>query len=464
MTIRAAASMLRDGQLSAAELVERHLDVIDRAEPRIGAFITVCADAARNAARAADALFRAGHDLGPLQGIPVAVKDNIDVAGVRTTVGSAVLADNVAQQDAAVVRSLRGSAAVIVGKTNLHEFTLGGTTINPHYGTTRNPWDPDRFVAGSSGGSAAAVAAGECLGALGSDTSGSIRYPAAMTGITGLRPTFGLVDTAGLFPLAPSIDTVGPMGRTVDDVAVLLQCIAPQGIAPRSTAAEHLAAGAGRRPRPVRGAVVGVLRDFAVGRAAPGVRSAFATALADLEALGAHVVDVPPPPELERLQELHRIRLAEAEFVHRSWFPSQADRYGPDVRANLEAGAGLTSLQYLEAVELRRRITDTFRTVFQDVDVLATPTAPFVATPVGQDWVVLDGEREPLLPALLRCGTLASWIGSPALSLPCGFADGLPVGLQLIGRPWQEEFLLELGRRYERIHDWPLHLPPPLDP
>lgn len=210
---------------------------------------------ARVGARAADALFRASYDLRPLQGIPLALKDNIDVAGVRTTVGSAVLADDMAERDAGVVRSLRRSAAVIVGKTNLHEFTLGGTTINPHYGTTRNPWDLDRFVARSSGGSAAAVAVGECLGALGSDTSGSIRYPAAKTGITGLRPTFGLVDTAGLFPLAPSIDTVGPMGRTVEDVAVLLQCIAP---------------GAPRRARPTRGAVVGVLRDFAVGRAAPG--------------------------------------------------------------------------------------------------------------------------------------------------------------------------------------------------
>jgi aspartyl-tRNA(Asn)/glutamyl-tRNA(Gln) amidotransferase subunit A len=203
-----------------------------------------------------------------------------------------------------------------------------------------------------------------------------------------------------------------------------------------------------------------VLRDFAEGQAAPGVRSAFETALADLEAIGARVVDVPPPPELHRLHELHRIRLAEAEFVHRPWFPSQAHRYGADVRANLEAGAGLTALQYLEAVALRRRVTDSFRPVFEEVDVLATPTVPFVATPIGQDWVELDGEREPLLPALLRCGTLASWIGSPALSVPCGFVDGLPVGLQLIGRPWEESLLLDLGRRYEAIHEWPRRLPP----
>jgi aspartyl-tRNA(Asn)/glutamyl-tRNA(Gln) amidotransferase subunit A len=445
-TISAAASMLRAGEISAVELVERHLDVIDRSEPGIRAFITVCAEEARAAARAADALFRAGYDLGPLQGIPVALKDNLDVAGVPTTVGSAVLAGNIAERDAGVVRSLRGSAAVLIGKTNLHEFTLGGTTINPHYGTTRNPWDLDRFVAGSSGGSAAAVAAGECLGALGSDTSGSIRFPAAMTGITGLRPTFGLVDTDGLFPLAPSIDTVGPMGRTVDDVTLLLRCIAP---------------GSPGSPRPARGATVGVLRDFAVGRAAPGIRSAFETALADLEELGAHVVDVPPPPEFERFHEWHRVRLAEAELVHRRWFPSQADRYGADVRANLEAGAGLTALEYLEALHLRRRLTARFRTVFEAVDVLATPTVPFVATPVGQEWVELDGEREPLMPALLRCGTLASCIGSPALSLPCGFLDGLPVGLQLIGRPWDEAFLLDLGRRYESVHEWPSRLPPP---
>ena len=447
LTITQAAAMLRSGEVSAVGLLERHLDAIARWEPRITAFITVCADSARAAARAVDALFRAGYDLGPLQGIPLALKDNTDVAGVRTTVGSVILADNVAERDAGVVRLLRASGAVIIGKTNLHEFTLGGTTVNPHYGTTRNPWDLDRFVAGSSGGSAAAVSAGECLGALGSDTSGSVRYPAAMVGITGLRPTFGRVDMDGVFPLAPSIDTVGPMARTVDDVALILDCIAP-GSARQ------------RHRRPGSGTAIGVMWDFAVGQAAPGVRAAFETALADLEQLGVHLVDVPAPPEFDRFQEWHRVRLAEAEMVHRPWFPSLADRYGDDVRANLQAGSGLTALQYLEAVDLRRRITARFMSVFEEVDALATPTAPFVATPIGQDWVDLDGTRTPLLPALLRCGTLASCIGAPALTVPCGFVDGLPAGLQLIGRPFEEGLLLDLGRGYEAMHDWALRVPP----
>jgi aspartyl-tRNA(Asn)/glutamyl-tRNA(Gln) amidotransferase subunit A len=433
--------------VSAVELLERHLAVIALREPEITAFVSVRAEEARAAARAADALFAAGCDLGPLQGIPVAVKDNIDVAGVATTVGSALLAGNVADRDAAVVRSLRAAGAVLVGKTNLHEFTLGGTTINPHYGTTRNPWDLDRFVAGSSGGSAAAVAAGECLGALGSDTSGSILYPAAMTGITGLRPTFGLVSTEGLFPLAPSIDAVGPMARTVDDVTLLLDCLAPGSARPR-------------RRRALRGTSVGVLRDFALHGGTPGVRAAFEAALADLAELGARVVDVPPPAEFDRFPEWRRVRLAETELVHRRWFPAQADRYGADVREALRAGAGLTALQYLEAVQLRRRLTAGFLALLDEVDVLATPTTPFAAIPIGQDWVDLEGRREPLLPALLRYGTLAGCIGAPALSVPCGFVDGLPVGLQLIGRPSEEAALLAIGRGYEEVHQWPLRLPP----
>jgi aspartyl-tRNA(Asn)/glutamyl-tRNA(Gln) amidotransferase subunit A len=446
-SIRSCAAMLRTGEMTAVELLRHHLDVVARCEPTINAFISLRADEAMAAARAADALFAADYDLGPLQGIPLALKDNIDLAGVRTTVGSAILADNVASRDADVVGLLKRAGAVLIGKTNLHEFTLGGTTINPHYGTTRNPWDPTRFVSGSSGGSAAAVASGECLGALGTDTSGSARFPAAMTGIAGLRPTFGLVSTEGVFPLAPSIDTVGPMARSVDDLALLFDCIAP-------------GAGPPCRAHAISGTRVGVMRDFATGRLAPGLQEIFEAALADLEELGLHVVDVAPPPGFDRFRQWHRVRLAETEAVHRAWFPSAADSYGADVRLALQAGAGLTAADYLEAVQVRRQMTEGFMQLFDDVDLLATPTAPFVATPIGQDWVDLEGGREPLLPALLRYATLASCMGAPAVSLPCGFVDELPAGLQLLARPFAESLLLDVGRAYESVHGWHLRLPP----
>lgn len=447
VSIKTAAAMLRSGQLSAVELLQEHLRVIERREPTINAFITVCTDEAMAAAKTADSRFFAGEDIGLLQGIPIALKDNIDTAGVRTTVGSGILADNVPEHDAVVVQLLKRAGAVLVGKTNLHEFTLGGTTINPYYGTTRNPWDSARFVAGSSGGSAAAVAAGECLGALGTDTSGSVRMPAAMTGITGLRPTFGLVSIDGAFPLSKTVDAMGPMARSVDDVAALLAGIAP-GHQP-STVVESLC-----------GVTVGVLGEFATTRLAPGVGEMFMRALDDLADLGAHIVVIAPPPGFERFSDWRRVRFVETEQIHRDWFPSRADEYGADVREVLEAGAGLTENDYREARDFRAHITTGFLTLFEEVDLIATPTVPFVATPVGQDQVYLAGGIEPLMLALLRYATIASCIGAPAISLPCGLVDGLPTGLQLMARPHADTFLLDVARAYESVNNWQLQLPP----
>lgn len=447
LSIAAAGGLLRRGEVSSVELTQQHLRVIERCEPSIGAFITICSEKALAAARAADALFRAGYDLGPLQGIPLALKDNIDTAGVRTTVGSAILRDNVPGRDATAVRLLKAAGAVILGKTNLHEFTLGATTENPYYGTTRNPWDRTRSAAGSSGGSAAAVAAGECFGSLASDTSGSVRMPAAMVGITGLRPTYGLVSTDGVFPLSSTADTVGTMARSVSDVATLLDCIAP---------------GRPRRPelRTLRGVRIGIMRDVALTGLALGVGEIVERALRDLAEFGADVVDVPPPSGFDQFHRWRRMRLAETAAIHRGWLDRHRQGYSPQVRADIEAGLEVTAVQYLEAAALRARITADFEVIFDDVDVLATPTTPCVATPVGQDWVDLQGERHELLPSLLRYATVASCIGAPAISLPCGFATGLPVGLQLMAPRFAESLLLSVSRLYESINDWQLHVPP----
>lgn len=447
LSIAAAAGLLRRGETSSVELTQHYLHVIERCEPTIGAFITICPDEALAAARAADALFRAGYDLGLLQGIPLALKDNIDTAGIRTTVGSAILRDNVPRRDAPVVQLLKAAGTVVLGKTNLHEFTLGATTENPYYGTTRNPWDPARIASGSSGGSAAAVAAGECLGSLASDTSGSVRMPAAMVGITGLRPTYGLVSTEGVFPLSRTADAVGPMARSVADVAALLDCIAP---------------GRPRRPkvRTLRGMRIGVMRDFATGRLALGVGELFERALQDLAELGAESVDVVAPKGFDRFQSWRRMRLAETAAIHRDWLTRYPDGYSSQVRADIEAGLAVTAVQYLEAADVRAQITAGFDAIFEEVDLLATPTTPCLATPVGQDWVNLRGERQELLPTLLRYATIASCIGAPAISLPCGFAGGLPAGLQLTAPRFAESLLLDVGRAYEGVNDWQLQLPP----
>jgi aspartyl-tRNA(Asn)/glutamyl-tRNA(Gln) amidotransferase subunit A len=370
---------------------------------------------------------------GPLSGVPVAVKDLIDVAGMRTTAGSAILRDAVAKSDSACVRALRKAGAVIVGKTNTHEFAYGTTNDNPHYGATRNPWNPALSTGGSSGGSAAAVAAGIVPLALGTDTAGSIRIPAALCGAVGLKPTTGLVSTSGVIPLSRTLDCVGPIAQTVDLARLALEAMTGEVLT---------------REVGVRGLRIGVPEHWVFDRVHPDVEAVVRQALRAMERLGC-VLETVVIPELA---ECERIGIAivrpEAGTWHRQWFPSRAAEYGADVRVKLAAGQALPAKDYLVAQEDRERVRKALRRVLKRVDLLAGPTVPVPAF-LNSDAPIADTYRltYPWNIAFL-----------PAVTVPCGFTSAaLPVGLQLAGAPRSEARLLAAAAAYEEARGaWPL--------
>src|SRR5438132_12709172 len=300
LTIREAAARIQRSALSPVELTDALLQRIERVNKTLNAYITVCAQQAREIAQAAETMIRAGYHLGPLHGIPVAIKDNIYTRGVRTTAGSKILADFVPQEDATVTARLKRAGALIIGKTNMHEFAWGGTTDNPHYGTCRNPWNPERFPAGSSGGSGAAVAARACLGALGTDTGGSIRLPSSVNGIVGIRPTIGRVSNHNVVPLAWTMDTVSPMTRTVEDCVTMFEVIAGYDPLDPQSAEVPLADYRARLGRGVRGLRIGLIRDYSLTHLQKAVGDAVRGALKTLEGLGAGVEEIAMPRSEER--------------------------------------------------------------------------------------------------------------------------------------------------------------------
>lgn len=463
MSVTEAASRIQRREISPVELVEASLREIERWEPSINAFITVSGDEALQAAKAHEALIQAGSVLGPLHGVPLAIKDNIDTAGIRTTAGSKILADNVPTTDATVVTRLRRAGAVIVGKTNMHEFAWGGTTDNPHYGPTRNPWDPTRFPAGSSGGSGAAVAACEVPAALGTDTGGSIRLPSAVNGCVGIRPTIGRVSNHSVVPLAWSMDTVGPMARTVGDVALLLSVMA--GYDPRDpgTSREPVADYLSALQSGVSGLRVGVDSDYFFTHIQDSVRSAVLAAIDVLKSAGASVHERSIANIAGNISAQLTIESAEPSAYHQAWLRERPDDYGPDVRQLLEMGELYTATHYLQAQRYRSLLRAEFLEAFRDVDVFICPTLPFVATPVGDDKVVIeDGQEEDMLSAIMQYTGVPSLTGLPSMSVPCGFSnDGLPIGMQIIGRPFDEATIFRTGHAFQELTEWHERHPQP---
>jgi aspartyl-tRNA(Asn)/glutamyl-tRNA(Gln) amidotransferase subunit A len=465
LTVAEAARQLRSGALTAEALVERSLERIHTLDGALHACVTVMADEARSAARAADAHLsdqRTARAASPLCGIPIGVKDLYLTRGVRTSAGSRVLEDYVPDEDAAAVTRLREAGAALVAKTNTHEFAYG--TFTP---PTRNPWDVERVPGGSSGGSAAGIAAGMFLAALGTDTGGSIRIPAACCGVTGLKPTYGLVSRAGIIALSWSYDHAGPLARTVEDCALLLDALA--GYDPRDPDSVEaptmdFAAGLMDRRSPaeaVRGARIGVPRTFFF-EAEPEVAALTHAAIRALEALGAEIREVDLPAELndDLFDTCYRaVQRPEASLYHAEmgWFPARADRYTPTVRANLELGAQMPASVYIRGQRIRRTFTTKMRALLSDLDALAMPTLPIVAPRIATlDEPVRLGEREHTAGyATLRNTFPFDLTGQPALALPCGFTSaGLPVSLQLAAGHFNEPALLRLGHAYQRITDW----------
>ncbi len=431
------ARAIRSGKLSAVEVTRAALERIERLNSQLNAFITVTADEALQQARAVDRRVRAGEQL-PLAGVPLAVKDLFATKGVRTTSGSKLHEDYVPTNTAPVVEQLLAAGAVMVGKTNLHEFAFGFTNLNPHFGNARNPWDPNCVTGGSSGGSAAAVAAGLAPLALGTDTGGSIRLPAALCGHVGFKPTLGLVSRRGVTPLAWTFDHVGPMTRTVEDAAHMLEIMAGRKL---------------KSPK-LHGLRLGIPDDYFLDEADPEVAEAVLAATRVLRTLGVKLSKV-KVPHTEIVIGAHRaIIFSEAAAVHRANLRSRLAEYGPDLRANLLAGLLIPAPTYVTAQRARRRIIAEWRDLF-GCDALAMPTALRPAIAFDRLPVIRRGESRPLARQYVGNTCPFNLTGQPALSVPCGFTrDGLPIGLQLVGRVFDDALVLALGRAYQRATEW----------
>ena len=460
-SIEQIGKLFRKRKISPVELAKLMLARIERLNPKLNAYITVTAELAlAQAKRAETELYaprgRKGHrDRGPLHGIPISLKDNIHTKDIRTTAGSKILKDFVPQHDAQVVAQLKEAGAVILGKTNLHEFAYGVTTNNPHFGPTRNPWDLERIPGGSSGGSAAAVAAGLCYGSIGTDTGGSIRIPAALCGIVGLKPTFGRVSVTDVVPLSPRLDCVGPLARSAADAALLLDPMFVRG------KKEPLLHRATRTRSPsLRGFRIGVPKDFFLKIVSVEVERAFENALRVLRNLGVTMKEAYIPLLQETEDAGNQIAWAEATHYHQhaGWFPGRASDYGEDVRTRLELGAKVPATTYLQALEQREAFIGGFHAAMADakLDALVVPTTPIPAPAIGEETTAVCGTNHPTRGLLLRNNRPANLAGLPAISIPgASTVDGLPVGMQLIGSVTDESLLLRIAHCSEQGQSFP---------
>jgi aspartyl-tRNA(Asn)/glutamyl-tRNA(Gln) amidotransferase subunit A len=464
-SISEIGKLYRSRKLSPVELTQFLLDRIGRLNPRLNAYLTLNPEIALKDAASAEAALctktrrKSSRDLGPLHGIPLSLKDNLYTAGLRTTGGSGFLRDFLPLQDAAVVSSLKYSGAILIGKTNLHEFAYGVTSNNPHFGPVRNPWDLDRIPGGSSGGSAAALAAGLCYGSIGTDTGGSIRIPASLCGVVGLKPGLGRVSVEGAIPLSTTLDFVGPMARTVADVALLFDAIASRENSKRPSRATRHSSARGRQLR------LGIPKHFFLDIVSPEIQLAFESSLVTLKKLGAKLKEVSLPYLIETEHAGNQIAWAEATHYHQQagWYPLHAADYGEDVRSRLEMGEKVSALEYLRALDLREKFIAGFHIALleNEVDALVTPTTPIAAPLIGQENIPIAGKDHSTRALLLRLNRPANLGGIPAISVPCGLgSSGLPAGLQFLTGVNGESLLLEIAARFEQAH--PLNAHPDL--
>jgi len=458
LTLAEASRMIRARQLSPVELTEAYLAAIERYEPAVNAYITITRERALEQAHALEAELANGTWRGPLHGIPIALKDNIDTAGIRTTAAGAVFADRVPSEDAEVVRRLDAAGAVLLGKLNMHEYAYGGTSSITHFGPVHNPWNLAHIPGGSSGGSAAAVAARMCAGALGTDTLASIRLPAAYCGVVGFKPTHGLASIRGIIPVSESLDHVGPLARTVADAALMLGAIAGfdplDPVSIRAPIPDYSAA-LYRSAATLR---IGLPGDRYFAALEPDVEAAIDDALAMLRRLTAQTRDVtmPEPPDFSVL-------LAEAYAYHKPWLDDPATRrlYDPVTLERLLAAGAFSTVEYYAArreLELARNAIDS---VFADVDLVVTPTAPGLPETIAN--AQNPAEASGAEPSVRNTYPF-NLFGIPTISVPCGFSStGLPVGLQISGPRLGELAVLTLAHAYEQATDWHRRRPPLLD-
>lgn len=448
-SIRQISELLRAGSVSPVELIENCLANIKKLNPRLNAFITVTGELARAQARQAEAEIRRGDWRGPLHGCPLALKDLIDTDGVRTTAASSLFKDRVPAQDAEVVRRLKAAGAVLLGKQNLHEFAYGGSSMVSCFGEVRNAWNPEYVAGGSSGGSATAVAAGLGYGAIGTDTAGSIREPAALCGVIGLKPTYGRVSARGVIPLSVSLDHVGPIARTVADAAIILQAIAGFDAGDRASVdipVDDYLASLGKNVKTLR---IGVPRKFFFEDLDPDIASATNHALSGLATMGAELRDIELPVPTDRT-----LQSAEAFAYHGEFVARSPELYQPETLRRIRAGANVGPEALLACRRELERVRRDIAATFADVDLLVTPTTPVPAPLIAELKQNPDLLRPRELLLLRNTRPINVW-GLPAISIPCGFTPaGLPIGLQIVGPHWGEAKVLQLAHAYEQATAW----------
>lgn len=454
LTLADAAELISKGEISPVELTQAHLKRIHNLEPRLNSFITVTPEDALRRAREAEQAIAQGEYLGMLHGIPIAIKDIYETAGVRTTVGSTFFRDYIPQSDCSVVRMLNAAGVVNLGKLNMHEIALGVTTDNPHFGACHNPWQLERSPGGSSGGSGAALAAELCLASLGTDTGGSIRIPASLCGVVGLKPTYGRVSLRGVIPLSWNLDHAGPMARCVRDVAILLQVIAgydpldPYSFnRPVDDYMDGLDAG-------IKGMRIALANDPFFINADEEVLEALWVAGKVFTSVGAQVSQVEVPGGREAAQANGLMTTSDAAVFHAERIKEHPEGFGKDVLRRLRSGAAYSSTEYIMARRTQTLARHQFERFFENYDLLLTPATPITAPPLhGPDAV---GQAA----ILTRFTAPFNLTGLPALSLPCGLtATGLPIGLQIISRPWAEVQILQAAYAFEQATSWHLQKP-----
>ena len=445
---------------SAIEETRRCLNNIERFDSVVNAFISVLAESALREAESIDRAREQGAVSGLLAGVPISVKDCIDVAGTPCTNGSTFFADYVPEIDALVVQRLRQAGAVILGKTNLHEFAYGSTTQNPHYGSTRNPWDLDRIPSGSSGGAGASVAAQMCVGAVGSDTGGSVRTPAAINGVSGLRPSMGSIPMTGSFTrICPAIDTVGPLGESVEIVARLFAVMAGYDDDDLYSVRREQPDFLGSLDNGIKGIRIGLPQKFFLEDLEEGVGSAVEASAPRLAALGADIVEIELEGAEYAQQSVMPMVWADAYEYHRERVESAPEKFGRDVLDRILLGRDIAGCDYAAALRARERWNRTVDRTLEQVDVILTPTTPITAPLVEESSDMLSTTHH-----LTRFTYLFSWAGLPGLSVPCGFTSaGMPIGMLLNGRPWEETLLFQIGHSYQNDTDWHSRRPPLLN-
>ena len=459
LSIGDAARAIENREISPVDLVEATLDRIEKLDETVGAYVTVMGEAARQAAREAEIAIAKGQYRGPLHGIPVSLKDIVYVKGVRNTAGSKVMADFVPDYDATVTEKLESAGAIILGKAQMYEFAMGPKTTY-HYGPTRNPWDLERVTTGSSSGSAAGVAAGLAQGSIGTDTGGSVRGPASMCGVVGLKPTYGRVSRYGVTPLSWSMDNIGPLTRTVRDTAIMMNAIA--GYDPNDP-------GSINAPVPdytsmldesIRGMRLGISTDYFAAGMDPEFEAAFNEALGVLKSAGASVHEVSFPTMIHAQAAHSVILLSEAASVHEERIRSSASQFGGNPRTRTELGSFLLATDYLKAQRVRTVFQREFAAAMRDIDLFVCPTSPGPPPRFDESVAANDG-RQAVRGAPNRFRRPFNLVGAPAVSLPCGFTrGGIPVGLQIVGRPMEDGLVLKLAHAYEQSTEWNKRRPP----